>query len=90
MANDPEPPPAAANPLTEATVDSIEQIFSMDPRDLTPPQTDIVIAKMREWRVNFKKAEAEGKITVKAPLKSPKKDVSDRRDLSSLADELGL
>lgn len=78
------------NPLAEALPDSLDQIFSLDPRDLTQPKIDLVIQKMREWRINAVRLELEEKRPSGGPRKKLEKQSIAGVDLKKLAEELDL
>ncbi len=82
---------ASPNPLLEARVDSIDELFSRDPEGYTKgpdgspasgPDMQTIVAGLRRQRAVWEKAEAAGATRAPAPKKvSSKAAVADLSDL---------
>lgn len=77
----------AESPLTEALPTSLEALFNLDPDDMQEKDIAQIVAALRSQRVDYLKAEAEGKKPPRA--KAPKTAVSPEA-LSDVMKDLGL
>jgi hypothetical protein len=53
--------PAAASPLAEASVSSLDELFSRDPRGFARADRALIVAELRRQRANWTQDEAQGK-----------------------------
>lgn len=90
MTDNPTPPAPAVSPLSEARIDSIDELFSRDPEGYAKgpdgsPATGAdmlaIVAGLRRQREIWEKAEAAGAKRAPSPKAAGKTKVADLSDL---------
>ena len=77
------PQQPAVNPLSEARVDSIDELFSRDPLDLSDRDLEAMVSELRRMRETWDSGKPAAKTGPKAP-KAPKPPVPTLADLGFL------
>lgn len=78
------------NPLAEASLDSLSELFSRDPLQLSDADIDRITLTLREKRKLWREAEAAGATKAPREQKAPKAPKATSAEIQSSLQKLGF